>query len=129
MKRILVFDVNETLLDLKALDPNFERIFGDATIRQQWFVQFIQSALVSIVTNSYTPFGLIGKAALEMTAERNGLSLSDEDKTSILGGIIHLPPHLEVPESLSKLKEKGFTIAALTNSTKEVAERIILVEQ
>jgi len=28
--RVLVFDVNETLLDLGALDPLFERTFGDA---------------------------------------------------------------------------------------------------
>ena len=30
MPRILAFDVNETLLDLAALDPLFERAFGDA---------------------------------------------------------------------------------------------------
>ena len=29
MRRVQVFDVNETLLDLAALDPHFERIFGD----------------------------------------------------------------------------------------------------
>jgi 2-haloacid dehalogenase len=123
MKRFLVFDVNETLLDLKALDPHFEKVFGDAAIRQQWFSQFIQSALVSIVTNTYTTFGTIGKAALEMTAARKGLTLSEEDQRYILNGIVNLPPHKEVPKSLAKLKENGFTIAALTNSTKEVAEK------
>ena len=29
-KRVLLFDVNETLLDLAALDPHFARVFGDA---------------------------------------------------------------------------------------------------
>lgn len=33
MPRICVFDVNETLLDLRALDPQFERVFGDASVR------------------------------------------------------------------------------------------------
>ncbi len=33
MATVCVFDVNETLLDLAALDPNFERIFGDASVR------------------------------------------------------------------------------------------------
>ena len=28
MKKLIVFDVNETLLDLKALDPHFERVCG-----------------------------------------------------------------------------------------------------
>jgi 2-haloacid dehalogenase len=26
---VIVFDVNETLLDLESLTPTFERIFGD----------------------------------------------------------------------------------------------------
>jgi 2-haloacid dehalogenase len=33
MRRVLVFDVNETLLDLAALDPHVERVFGDAAAR------------------------------------------------------------------------------------------------
>ena len=34
MTRACVFDVNETLLDLAALDPHFERVFGNAAVRQ-----------------------------------------------------------------------------------------------
>ena len=34
MPRVCVFDVDETLLDLGALDPHFERLFGDASARQ-----------------------------------------------------------------------------------------------
>ena len=41
MPRVCVFDVNETLLDLGALDPHFERLFGDASTRQAWFGQFL----------------------------------------------------------------------------------------
>ncbi len=37
MPRILVFDVNETLLDLRALEFDFERIFGDARITHECF--------------------------------------------------------------------------------------------
>jgi 2-haloacid dehalogenase len=29
MPRVVIFDLNETLLDLSALDPAFERAFGD----------------------------------------------------------------------------------------------------
>ncbi len=123
MKKILVFDVNETLLDLRALDLHFKEIFGDAGVRQQWFSQFIQSAFVSIITNNYVPFGKIGEASLEMTAKRKGIKLTEKDKRSILTGMVNLPPHKEVPENLEKLKKSGFILAALTNSTKEVAEK------
>jgi 2-haloacid dehalogenase len=120
--RICVFDVNETLLDLGALDPHFGRIFGDAGVRRAWFGQLLQSALVATVTDAYSDFGAIGGAALEMMAERQGVSLSDEDKLQILGGMRELPPHPEVAGSLSRLRDAGLRLATLTNSTQQVAE-------
>ena len=122
MARICIFDVNETLLDLVALDPHFERIFGDAGVRRAWFAQLLQSALVATVTGAYSDFGKIGGAALEMIAERQGVTLSDEDKQQILGGMRALPPHPEVAEGLSRLREAGLRLATLTNSTQQVAE-------
>ena len=68
MRRVQVFDVNETLLDLAGLDPHFERVFGDAGTRRGWFMQMIQSALVATVTGAYSTFGQIAMAALAMTA-------------------------------------------------------------
>jgi 2-haloacid dehalogenase len=120
--RICVFDVNETLLDLGALDPHFGRIFGDAGVRRAWFGQLLQSALVATVTDAYSDFGAIGGAALEMMAERQGVALSDEDKLQILGGMRELPPHPEVAGSLSRLRDAGLRLATLTNSTQQVAE-------
>jgi len=120
--RVGVFDVNETLLDLGALDPRFERVFGDAGVRRAWFLQVLQSALVATVTDAYSDFGTIGGAALEMVAEREGLDLSEEDKQEILGGMRELPPHPEVAESLGRLREAGVRLATLTNSTQQVAE-------
>ena len=121
MPRVCVFDVNETLLDLGALDPHFERIFGDASARQAWFGQFLTSWLTAMVTGVYREFGTIGGSALEMVAERQGVDLSDEDKQRILGGMQELPPHREVEESLSRLHDEGVRLAALTNSTQQVA--------
>jgi len=120
--RVCVFDVNETLLDLGALDPHFERAFGDAGVRRSWFLQVLQSALVATVTGAYSDFGTVGGAALDMTAERQGVRLSEEDRRSILGGMRELPPHPEVPAALDLLRDAGLRLAALTNNTAEVAE-------
>jgi 2-haloacid dehalogenase len=122
MARVCVFDVNETLLDLAALDPHFERVFGDASARQAWFGQFLTLWLTETVTGVYTDFGTIGGAALEMLVERQGASLSDEDKQQILGGMQELPAHPEVAENLSRLRDAGIRLAALTNSTQQVAD-------
>jgi 2-haloacid dehalogenase len=122
MARVCVFDVNETLLDLKALDPHFARVFGDVSVRQAWFGQMIQSALVATVTDAYADFGAIGGGALDMTAARRGIALSAADRAQLLGGMRTLPPHPEVPESLARLRRAGLRLAALTNSTASVAQ-------
>ena len=122
MPNVLVFDVNETMLDLRALDPHFERVFGDATVRRQWFQQFVQNFLVTVVLGTYVDFGTIGRGALDMVAERLGKTLTDDDRRRILGTIRELPPYPEVRESLERLKGAGFRLGTLTNSTKHVAE-------
>jgi 2-haloacid dehalogenase len=120
-KAALVFDVNETLLDLRALDEPFALVFGDPAARGQWFQQLLQSALVSTVTDAYADFGAIGRAALEMVAARRGHQLSDEEAGLILGTVRRLPPHPEVREALERLRAGGFRLATLTNSTEPVA--------
>ncbi|MDQ3736958.1 MAG: haloacid dehalogenase type II [Actinomycetota bacterium] len=122
MARVCVFDVNETLLDLGALDPHFERVFGEASARQAWFGQFLALWLTEMLTGQYTNFGTIGGGALEMVAKRQGVDLSDEDKQRILGDMQELPPHPEVEDALGRLRDAGIRLAALTNSTQQVAD-------
>jgi 2-haloacid dehalogenase len=122
VKRVCVFDVNETLLDMAALDPVFERTFGDAAVRRLWFNQMLQSAFVATITDAYATFGEAAGAALRMTEERQGVKISEEARREILGGLRDLPTHPEVPDSLDRLREAGFRLATLTNSTREVAE-------
>lgn len=122
MARVCVFDVNETLLDLGALDPHFERVFGDASVRQSWFTQFQVSWMTATITDAYSDFGTIGGGALEMMAEKRGVTLSDDDKQQILGQMQELPPYPEVEESLGRLRDAGLRLAALANSTQQVAD-------
>ncbi len=121
MTRICVFDVNETLLDLTALDPPFERVFGRPGVRREWFGQLLQSAFVSTITDAYADFGTIGRAALEMVALRHGVALSADDRDAILGTMRALPPHPEVQTALERLRDADLRLAALTNSTEVVA--------
>jgi len=121
MRRVQVFDVNETLLDLAAMDQHFERIFGHAGVRVDWFTQMIQSALVATVTGAYRQFGAHAMAALEMTAERAGVELTDDDKQAVAVQMRQLPAHPEVAGALRRLRDNGLRLASLTNSTEEVA--------
>ena len=121
-RHVLVFDVNETLLDLRALAAPFENVFGDGAIFSQWFAQVIQSALLTVVTGPYQDFVQVGRSALDMLAERRGLVLDDEQRNLILGTMRTLPPHPDVIPALEILKDAGFRMAALTNSPPQLAE-------
>ena len=121
-KRVIVFDVNETLLDLRALKPQFERVFGDGDVLYQWFGQVLQSALLTVVTGPYGDFGKVGQAALEMVAARSGVALTDADARAILGGMRTLPPRSDVLPAIQELRHAGFRLAALTNSPPAIAE-------
>ena len=122
MATVIAFDVNETLLDLRALDTAFAELLGSADLRGQWFSQMLQLAFVGGLTGRYVDFTSAQRAALRMVAERSGRTVVDEQVTEMVDRMRSLPPHPEVAEALGVLRETSLTLVALTNSTAEVAE-------
>ena len=116
MARVLVFDVNETLLDLRVLDPVFERAFGDAGVRRQWFGLVLRNAMTLTLVGEHRDFVEVGGASLEMVADQHQVTLSTSDRDSIRHAMASLPPHGDVLPNLRRLHEAGFRMAALTNS-------------
>ena len=122
MRATLVFDVNETLLDLGALAPDFEAVFGDAGVLDAWFHQVIQYAMGLTLAGAYRPFGEVALGVLHMIAEAEGVDLTDEQATRIAAKIRSLPPHPEVPGALAFLKDAGFRLVTLTNNPMAVVD-------
>jgi 2-haloacid dehalogenase len=122
MPRVIVFDLIGTLLDLQAMDPHFERFFGDAAVRKEWFTQTLQLAMAAVLTNSYEDFGVQADTGLEITARRYKVSMLGEEKNLILSTLRKLRPYSDVSKSLQRLREAGLRLAALTNSTARAAE-------
>lgn len=120
-KTTLVFDVNETLLDLSVMKAPFTDAFGHEGALKQWFAFLLQYSMVSTLTNNYHNFDVIGESVLDMTAHAFQVSLSAEKKRALSGLIRNLPPHPEVAEGLDKLKNAGFQLVSFTNSSQEVA--------
>src|SRR5882672_9614468 len=115
--KALVFDVNQTMLDLNVLRPHFVRVFGDGKALDEWFSLLLHYSLVVSVADAYSDFGTVGRAVLEMLAGNKGVKISADDTTRILQGLLTLPPHPDVPESLKQLKAAGFRMVTLTNSS------------
>ena len=122
MPRVIVFDLMGTLLDFRALDPYFERFFGDAAVRKEWFMQTLQLAMAAVLANAYEDFGVQADTGLEITARHYKVSLLGEEKNLILSTLRKLRPYPEVAQSLQRLRDAGLRLATLTNSTAEAAE-------
>jgi 2-haloacid dehalogenase len=122
MPHVIVFDLMGTLLDLRAMDSHFERFFGDAAVRKEWFTQTLQLAMAAVIMNSYEDFGVVADTGLEITARRYKVSLLGEEKNLILGTLQKLRPYPDVAQSLQRLRDAGLKLAILTNSTAKAAE-------
>jgi len=122
MPNVVVFDVIETLLDLKALDPYFVRVFGDAGAREQWFGRVLKTALTSAITGPYRDFGKIGAAALDMTASLRGIQVGNEDKQQLREALANVPAHPDVVGGLGALRDAGFRLATLSNNPRAGSE-------
>jgi 2-haloacid dehalogenase len=120
---LIVFDVNETLLDLESLTPTFERIFRDRSVLRQWFAELILYSEALTLAGSYVPFTDVGGAVLKMVAATRGISICAADRVELTEKFASMPPHPEVAGALQKLRGAGFRLFTLTNNTAEISGR------
>src|ERR1700760_3117376 len=120
---LIVFDVNETLLDLQTMEPTFERIFGDKKDMRLWFANFIMYSAALTVAGCYVPFTDIGAAVMKMMADTQGIEIKEADKQELKERFSTMPPYPEVPGALRKLRAAGFRLFTLTNNLVEVQAR------
>lgn len=121
-RHTLVFDVNETLLDLAPLDPVFESLLGDRALRQRWFSRMLHWSTVLTLTGDFQDFGVLAGACLDAVAAEQGKKLSDAQRGQVFSTIATLAPHPEVPDALARLREQGFSLIALTNSAQATVD-------
>ncbi len=122
--KVIIFDVNETLLDLAPLKTSVGKALGGRKeFLPLWFSMMLHYSLVETLSEHYHSFGEIGTAALMMVAKTQGIELEYEDaREAIVTPLRSLPPHQDVVAGLKSLSENGFRLVSLTNSSAEGAE-------
>lgn len=115
--KVLLFDVNETLLNLDLVEEGVNEVLLENNAAKLWFSNMLHYSLVLTVSGQYRPFPEIGAAVLQMMAKNRDVMLSDEDARQALGPLMSAPPHADVPAALAALRCAGFRMATLTNST------------
>lgn len=107
----IVFDINETLLDLAPLDD----VLGGPDVRTRWFDLVIHTALVVTASGDYRDFAEIAGHCARAVAPGSDVSR--------LGATLRsLPPHPDVEPALARLREQGHRLVALGNSPRAVIE-------
>ncbi len=120
--KVIVFDSNETLLDLAGLDRAFIQAFGDASARKAWFKQVLELFLTATVIEKYRPFEAIADSALDMVAAQRGDDeIAKVDRAAIHTAMLTLPVHADVAPALARLQDADLRLAVLTNSSAKSA--------
>lgn len=113
---MLVFDVNETLIDIEALAPVFGELFGDPRVLREWFGQLVTYSMTVTLADTYVDFVTLGRAVLRMVGDVHGVAVTDADAERLGRGMQSMPAHSDVEPGLRALRDRGYRLATLTNS-------------
>jgi len=113
---VLVFDVNETLIDIESLAPLFGRLFGDPRVLREWFGQLVMYSMAITLSGLHEDFFALGAGALEMLGTIRGVTVKAEDMASLEAAMQTMPPYEDVRAGLERLRDGGFRLVTLTNS-------------
>ena len=115
-KPVLVFDVNETLLDMTPLKKAVNTLLNEEQGFRIWFGMLLHYSTVSNSINEYHNFTTIAAATFDMAATSMNKKVTEDEIKETLSVIKTLHAYPDVIKGLQLLKENGFRLITLTNS-------------
>lgn len=113
---VLIFDVNETLLDIESIAPLFGELFGDEGVLRDWFAQLIMYSMALTLADNYVTFPVLAQGALRMLGDIHRVDVTDDDVDRLKTALLSMPAHPDAAEGLASLRDNGFRLVTLTNS-------------
>jgi len=113
---VLVFDVNETLIDIDSIAPLFGELFGDEGVLREWFGQLVMYSMTATLAESYVDFFTLGRGVLRVLADIHRVDVTDDDVHRLQERMRTMPAHPDVAAGLTALRDNGFRLVTLTNS-------------
>lgn len=120
--KVLLFDVNETLLDLSKIRNVINESLNSEAAFTIWFSTLLHYSLVETISGTYHTFGEIGKATLMMVARNLKKPINDDNAERIIRLMAECHAHTEVITGLTMLRNAGYRMATLTNSSLSAAK-------
>jgi 2-haloacid dehalogenase len=113
---VLVFDVNETLIDIDSMAPLFGELFGDRRVLREWFGQLVMYSMTTTLAECHVDFFTLGQGLLRMLADIHRVNITDDDVLRLRTGMLTMPAHPDAADGLARLRDNGFRLVTLTNS-------------
>ncbi|OBH64218.1 haloacid dehalogenase type II [Mycobacterium sp. E2479] len=113
---VLVFDVNETLLDIESLAPLFGGLFGDERMVREWFAQLVMYSMTITLAERYVTFPVLGQGVLRMLGGIHRVGVTDDDLDRLKTALLTMPAHPDAADGLAVLRDNGFRLVTLSNS-------------
>jgi 2-haloacid dehalogenase len=114
--KVLVFDVNETLIDFEALQPLFQSLFGDEKALREWLAQLIMYSMTIKLSGLYVDYFSLGEGLLSLVGDIHEVAVCDAHIDELRRGMMTMPAHPDVKQGLEQLRDAGFRLVTLTNS-------------
>lgn len=116
----ILFDINETVLDLASLHETFKKHFSDEGTTKLWFLNLLHDSKIAALTDIDTTFAELAKIALTNLAHEQSITITNEMQSDILEGMANLHPHPDIIPALENLQQNQFMTVAFSNSSQKL---------
>lgn len=126
MKKVLAFDVYGTLIDTQGVLTLLETYIGKnaQVFSDTWRSKQLEYSFRKGLMGSYQPFSICTKQALNFCCDFFNISLSIEQKRTLLESYKELPAFADVTSALIELSQ-SCVLVAFSNGEKESVEQLL----
>ncbi len=122
MAGVVVFDINETTLDLEPVRTVIDDLVGPEGGFTAWFPRLLQLSMTTTAIGHYVDFTTLARQALDAVAATGESEPGDDGWSQVTAAMGRLQAHPDVADGLTSLRESGWTTVALTNSAQATVE-------
>jgi 2-haloacid dehalogenase len=123
---VVVFDVNETLSDMRPLRARFADLGAPEDLATLWFTALLRDGFALAASGGEAPFARLADAALRTVL--HGVELDrdvDAAVAHVMEGFARLAVHPDVPDGVRALRRAGLRLVTLSNGSAAVGERLL----
>lgn len=123
---VVVFDVNETLSDLRPLAQRFADVGVEASLASLWFASVLRDGFAATAAGTTHRFADLGAELLRDLLPRAGATGDLERSVEhVLEGFGALDTHPDVVPGMRALHSSGLRLVTLSNGATSVAESLL----